>query len=216
MRKQQSTSTKRICSWQYRSWKDTPAVLSPGKLRRSQILPGVVGQWSKNHTSFKTAVIQCNTGNYVPIVVPGLSTGPPSSTLNIGTAGPNNRRFYARSSTTRSPSTRSRARRDLLHGSTETKNKNRNQDIDATLGRRSHDLPEWLEFFTDKLVGDEGSASRDALARFSREPLHQESSRKVVSGNQGVFINTLPEGPKLQSMRKITNNDKRSLQQTPW
>ena len=64
----------------------------------------------KNHTSFKTAVIQCNTGNYVPIVVPGLSTGPPSSTLNIGSAGPNNRRFYARSSTTRSQSTRSRAR----------------------------------------------------------------------------------------------------------
>ena len=170
----------------------------------------------KNHTSFKTVVIQCNTGNYVPVVVPGLSTGPPSSTLNIGTAGPNNRRFSARSSTTRSQSTRSRARWDLLHSSTEIKNKNRNQDIDATLGRRSHDLPEWLEFFTVKLVGDEGSASSDALARFSRESPHQESSRKVVSGNQGVFINTLPEGAKLQSMQKLTKNDKHSLQQTPW
>ena len=64
-------------------------------------------------------------------------------------------------------------------------------------------------------MGDEGSTSSDALARFSREPPHQESSRKVVSGNQGVLINTLPEGAKLQSMQKLTKNDKRSLQQTP-
>ena len=45
--------------------------------------------------------------------------------------------------TTRRRSTRSRARRDLLHDSAEAENKNKNEDTDATRDTPSHDLPEW-------------------------------------------------------------------------
>ena len=50
---------------------------------------------------------------------------------------------------TRSQSTRSRARRDLLHDSTETESKNEHENIDAAPGSGSHDLPEWLEEFVE-------------------------------------------------------------------
>ena len=48
--------------------------------------------------------------------------------------------------------------------STETANKNRNENIDAALGSRSHDLPERFEEFTEHLVDDQASASSDAPA----------------------------------------------------
>ena len=50
----------------------------------------------------------------------------------------------------------------------------------------SHDLPEWLKDFTENLVHEEASASSDAPGSISREALHQEPSRKVVSGKQSI------------------------------
>ena len=48
-------------------------------LRRTRILLWM-DQWSINHISFKNGIrIQCNTENFVPIVVPGLSTSSSSS-----------------------------------------------------------------------------------------------------------------------------------------
>ena len=58
---------------------DTPAVLSLGKLcDNTDILTN--GSMVKNHISSKNGIrIQCNTENFVPIVVPGLSTSYSSS-----------------------------------------------------------------------------------------------------------------------------------------
>ena len=58
-------------------------------------------------------------------------------------------------------STCSRVLGDQLHDSEDTDDKN--EDIAPALGIRSHDLPEWLEEFTEHLV-DEKSALRDTSA----------------------------------------------------
>ena len=88
--------------------------------------------------------------------------------------------------TTRSRSTRSRARKDLLHDPTETENKHQNGDTDAARDTPSNDLPEWLEEFTENLEYTEGSALSNAPTSMSREPRHQGSSRKVVSGQHST------------------------------
>ena len=64
--------------------------------------------------------------------------------FNIGTAGLGMEDSTPGPETTRSQSTRIRARGDLLHDSTETQTKNIKEDIDAAVGSPSHDLPEWL------------------------------------------------------------------------
>ena len=58
---------------------DTPAVSSPGKLCDEH---GYSHEWingQKPHLIKNGVRIQCNIGNFVPIVVPGLSTSSPSS-----------------------------------------------------------------------------------------------------------------------------------------
>ena len=61
-------------------FEDTPAVLSLGNLCDEH---GYSYEWikmSKNHISLKNGIrIQCNTDNFVPIVVLGLSTSSSSS-----------------------------------------------------------------------------------------------------------------------------------------
>ena len=56
--------------------------------------------------------------------------------------------------------------------------------------------------FTEHIMDEEASASSDAPASISREPLHQELSRKVVSGKHHFFQHT---GPKLRSMQANQN-----------
>ena len=58
---------------------DTPAVLSRGKLCEDH---GYNYHWmsgQKPHLIINGRKIECNTANYAPIVVPGLSTGSSSS-----------------------------------------------------------------------------------------------------------------------------------------
>ena len=65
---------------------DTPAVLSLGKLFDEH---GYSYEWINGQKTrvIKDGVrIQCNTENFVPIVVPGLSTGPSSSTSTSSTS----------------------------------------------------------------------------------------------------------------------------------
>ena len=83
--------------------------------------------------------------------------------------------------TTRSRSTRSRRLGHQLQGSTETENKN--EDIGGARVTPLHDWPEWLEEFSENFVDEEASASSEAPASISREALHQEPSRNVVSGS---------------------------------
>ena len=51
----------------------------------------------------------------------------------------------------------------------------------------SRDLREWLEEFIEHLFYEEVSASSEAPASISREPLYQELARKVVSGKYSTF-----------------------------
>ena len=65
---------------------DTPAVLSLGKLFAMNMDIHMSGSTVKNHISFKNGIqIQCNTENFVQVVVPGLSTTPSSSSTSTST-----------------------------------------------------------------------------------------------------------------------------------
>ena len=63
--------------------------------------------------------------------------------------------------------TRRRVLGDQLHGSEQSEDENK--DIDLTRGNLLQDLPERLEDFTENLVDEGVSASRDAPASTSRE-----------------------------------------------
>ena len=65
------------------------------------------------------------------------------------------------------------------------KTKIKNEDTDLVQGNLMHDLPEWLEEFTENLVDDKVPALRDTLANSSRES-DPEPSRKVVSGQHSI------------------------------
>ena len=75
--------------------------------------------------------------------------------------------------TTRSRSTRSWALADQLQVSTETETKKTRTSTEHG-GTRLHDLPEWFEEFGDNSVNKEASATCEAPAAISCEPLHQE------------------------------------------
>ena len=127
---------------------DTPAVLSLGKLCEDH---GNSCEWTscqKPHL-MKRRKIQCNTENDVPLLVLGLSTGPSSSSTGTSSTSVWQDSMRDESTpcpaTTRSMSTRSRALGDQLRDSTETKKKNKNEDIDRARRSPLRDLPGWLE-----------------------------------------------------------------------
>ena len=169
---------------------DTPAVPSLGTLSEDH---GYFCEWTsgqKPHLLLNDRKIQCNTENHVPIVVRGLSTGPssPSTSASSTSASQDSMGDDSTPSpaTTRSRSTRSRALGDQLHDSTETDNKKKNEDIDEARRRPLRDLPGWREESTENLV-EEDSASSEAPASISREPLHQEPLIKLVLGTHSIF-----------------------------
>ena len=64
-------------------------------------------------------------------------------------------------------------------------NKNKDEDIDPVQGDLLHDLPEWLEEFTENLVDERVPALRSTPASSSRES-GPEPPRKVVSGKHSI------------------------------
>ena len=153
--------------------------------------------------------------NYVPIVVPGLSTGSSSSTtstsptslpqnLTVGDSTPS-------PATIRRRSTRSRVWGNQLHDSEQTEDET--EDIDFVLRNRLQDLPEWLEDFTESPLDEGVSALRNTPASTSRES-DQELSRKVVSDKRSIFTHF----PKDRHCEVISQdqNYKCSLQKSHW
>ena len=137
---------------------DTPAVLSLGKLCEDH---GYSCERTvvKNHTLFIYGRnIRCNTENCAPII-PALSTGSSSFTTRTSS--------LAQVSTENSLSNPATIRRQSSSSHT-----------DPALGNLLHHLPEWLEDFTENLVVEGVSASRDTPASTSRD---SEPPRKVVS-----------------------------------
>ena len=102
---------------------------------------GPVGQSS--HLIKNCRKINCNTANYVPFVVPGLSTSfstssPPSSSQNTVIRMEN-------PATEGSETMSEESRWNLSHGPAETENPNKNDDNEEVQGNLSHDLPEWQQ-----------------------------------------------------------------------
>ena len=133
----------------------------------------------------------------MPIFVPRLSTGPSSSTMSTSSTSAS-QDSVGHDSTTCPVNTRSRSKRsglqgDLLHDSSETENKNQNEDIDRARRSPMRDLPECLKDFTEHFGDEEASAS----------------------SGQAQYFRTLPEGPTLRSLQE-DQNYKGSLQKTHW
>ena len=114
--------------------------------------------------------IKCSTGNHVPIVVPGLSTGSSSSTTHTSSASQPQEAPTptSRPASTRNESKSSQARGDLLLEPTETENTHENQDTELARRGLLRDLPEWLQEFLENLVGERVPVHTDAPASLSR------------------------------------------------
>ena len=185
---------------------DTPAVPSPGKLCEDH---GYAYEWTigqKPHFFLSGKKIQCNTDNYVPIVVPVLSSRPSCSSTSTSSTSVSQDSMEGdstpRPATTRSRSTRSRSLGDQLQDSTETEHKNKSEEIDRVRRSPLRDLPEWCEEFTENLPCEEASASNAAPARISRDPLHQEPFYKNWYPGSPAFFAHFPKAPKFRSTQK--------------
>ena len=176
---------------------NTPAVLSLGKLCDEN---GYSYEWingQKPHLITNGVRIQCNTENFVPIVVPGLSTNS-SSRSDSSTSRTLSRQgshcSTSSSSSSSSPTvsdTKTRAREDRIEsdispvpmselvddrsGKPEEiqANKNQKPNKKETAMERGNpcdsEIPEWLQEFRENLVDDEIPGHRDSHASSSRE-----------------------------------------------
>ena len=170
---------------------DTPAVLSLGKLCDEH---GYSYEWingRKPHLNKNGIRIQCNTENFVPIVVPGLSKSSSSSLPNSTPMTPSRQEIdHPKSSSSSSTSTTMTSsavssesvarqeRRDpcsseiseeqLLTKPTKNPKPNKNEDHDQERRDPCHsEIPEWLQEFRENLVDDRVPERRDSHASSS-------------------------------------------------
>ena len=128
---------------------DTPAVLSLGKLCEYHGLITIGPVVNNPQLIKKGRKINFNTANYVPFVVPGLSTS--SSTSSSPTSPTSSSQDTVTTTehpaTERSESMSEEVQGNLSHVPAETENPNKNDDNEEVQGNLSHDLPEWLREF---------------------------------------------------------------------
>ena len=131
---------------------DTASVLSFGKRCEDHGYSYDCTSGQKTHFVGSSKKIQCNTENYAPIVVPGLSTEPSSSATSASSTSVSQDTVRDDSmpcpATTRRGSTRSRSLGDQLRDSKETNNKTKNEDRDKARRTPLRDLPESFDEFT--------------------------------------------------------------------
>ena len=143
---------------------DTRAVLSLGKLCEDH---GHTYHWTsgqKPHLIQNVKKINCNTANYVPFVVPGLSTS--SSTSSSPTSPTSSSQDTV--TTTEHPATeRSESRSvevqgNLSHEPTETENPHKYDHDEELQSDQLQDVPDWLQEFRHGLVDESVLEHRDA------------------------------------------------------
>ena len=182
---------------------ETPAVLLLGKLcKRPRILLRV-GQRSKTAVDQRGKTIVCKTDNFVPLVVPGLSTSSASNSSSTST------------SQDLSSTSPGQERSDGLApgnwcGSPpRNQNQNKQRDGNRDSDDRLRDLLEWLKEFTNNPEDTEVPAP----AQISQDS-DSERPTEVVSKSrkQRIYI---PKRPKFRSLL-ANQNDKGSLQKTHW
>ena len=120
---------------------DTRAVLSLGTLCDDH---GYSVEWTSGQSPHLISKWQTDTvqheKNYVPIVVPGLSTG-------------SSQHPRLHPATIRSESSSGPVQGDLSPEPAETETPHKNEDTDRVRGDPLHDLPEWLEEFKGEPCG---------------------------------------------------------------
>ena len=177
---------------------DTPAVLSLGKLCDEN---GYSYEWINGQKPYLTKNgirIQCNTENFVPIVVPGSSTTPSSSSTSTSMTPSDQEIDHSddHPAIESSESVDRQARGDpftsetseeLLHEPTKIPKPNKNEDHEQVRGNPYPDIPECLQEFRENLVDERVPEHRDTHASSSHEP-SLESMRSVDFGKHSVYI----------------------------
>ena len=158
------------------------------------------GSTVKNHISLKNGIrIQCNTENFVPIVVPGLSSSSSSSSHSSTSMTPSRQeRNHPTSSSSSfiSPTTtvlsdsETREREDLS-GIDSHPVPVSSSHVEEMIERRDplcSDIPEWLQEFRENLVDDRVPEHRDSHASSSHElSLEPTPTRSEDLGKHSVY-----------------------------
>ena len=156
------------------------------------------GSTVKNHISLKNGIrVQCNTENVVPVVVPGLSTTPSSSSTSTSTTPsgqeidhPDHHPAIESSESVdrhaRGDPFTSETSAELSHEPTKIPKPNQNEDHEQVRGDRNSDIPEWLQEFRENLVDERVHEHRDSHASSSHEP-SLEPTRSVDLGKHSVY-----------------------------
>ena len=172
--------------------KNTPAVLSLGKLCDEN---GYSYEWingQKPHLIKDGIRIQCTTENFVPIVVPGLSSSSSGSSSISKT--PSKQESHSSSSSSSSPSSPTvgdlsvREREDVTNSEvspvqmSNSVDDRSGQPDETTIERRNpcdSEIPEWLQEFRENLVDDEiplqGGSHASSSHETSLEPTYKET-----------------------------------------
>ena len=148
---------------------ETPAVLSLGKLCEDH---GCIHHWTSNqkpHLTKKVNRIDCNTSNYVPFVVPDLSTSSSPTPTPTSSSSSSQDSVFDVCRYTENPVhegsgiTSGVLRGDPLHEPTETENKNKNEGREEVQSDLLHELHDWLQEFRENLVDERGIETRPFL-----------------------------------------------------
>ena len=154
--------------------KDLPAVLSLGKFCEGHGHNYHRTRSQKPHLIKNERKINCKTANFVPIVVPGLSTS--SSSSSSPTSPTSVLQEAEHPAPTRSESTSGTVGVSPTHEPAEIAKRNENGDNETV----------WLEELTENLVDDSAREHRDAPASSSRES-SSEPRGKAVSGKHSIY-----------------------------
>ena len=191
---------------------NTPAELSLGKLCDEH---GYSHEWingQKPHLIKNGFRIQCNTKNFVPIVIPGLSSSSSSSfssstSMTLSRQEIDNPTSSSSSSTspttTASSDSETRAREDLSAIDSHPAPVSRSHIERTERGKPLYsDIPEWLQEFRENLVDDGVPEHGDSHASSSHEPSSEpKPTRSVDLGEHFVFTsldNSRSQGPQRQ------------------
>ena len=180
---------------------NTPAVLSLGKLCDEN---GYSYEWingQKPHLIKNGIRIPCNTENFVPIVVPGLSSSSSGSSSTSKT--PSKQESHSSSSSSASSSSPTvseiqiREREDGINNDTSpvqvsTSVDDRSGQPDETTIERGNpldsEIPEWLQEFRENLVDDEIPVHGGSHASSSHETsLEPKINRREDLGKHSVY-----------------------------
>ena len=162
---------------------NTPAVLSLGKLCAEN---GYSYEWingQEPHLIKNGIRIPCNTENFVPIVVPGLSSSSSGSSSTLRTPMKQERHSSSSSSTSSSSPTGKPEEIQANKIPKTNKKESKREQSDPLCS----EIPEWLQEFRENLVDDEIPVHGDSHASSSHEvSLEPTTKRREDLGKHNV------------------------------